>query len=58
MNRSAPSLLLAAVTAALAWPHPLAGQRGNHDYGVLLSPQVPCREAPLPEAGVLSVLSG
>ena len=56
MNRYAPSVLLAAAAVALVWPHVLAGQRGNHDYGVLLSPQVPCREAPSSEAGVASVL--
>lgn len=57
MNHSAPHILLAAAVAALAWPLALVGQRGNHDYGVLLSPRVPCREAPAREAGVSSVLA-
>ncbi|WP_420449003.1 hypothetical protein [Candidatus Palauibacter sp.] len=56
MNRSTPFILLTAAVAALAWPDSLAGQRGNFESGVLLSPRVPCRQAPSEEAGVASVL--
>lgn len=56
MNRSAPRILLAAVAAAFVWPDALAAQRTNYDYGVLLAPRVPCREAPSSGAGVSSIL--
>ena len=56
MNRSVVRTLLVAAVAALAWPHALAAQRADYESGVLLSPRVPCREAPSPEAGVSSIL--
>lgn len=54
MNRYALSILLAAAAAALVLPNLLAAQ--GETRGTLLSPHVPCREAPSRTASVVSVL--